>query len=264
MYQLRRAEELALLALEKNKQLKVVILEGAPGTGKTAFSQYLAEKWQAQYLYYLCHHWTSDEELFISINVGKVVSGIQHEEEAYQLGVLAQCAHLSQDKQVVLCLDELDKAPIRAESLLLDFLQHGRVILPNAKKIQGTLENITVVITTNGVRPLQEAILRRGFRLKMEFLAPNVESDIIRKETGAKMPAIRLVVRMMGIIRSKGSTTPSLQEGKNLIQDMEVASSASDVELLIKGWLVKEPEDWTVLCNEIPSPHKVLWGEWQR
>jgi hypothetical protein len=114
------------------------------------------------------------------------------------------------------------------------------------------------------MRPLMEATLRRGFRVSMEFLPAHVEADILRKKTGAGMGAIRVVVRMATIIRAKGATSVSLQEMHNLLQDLEVAKSAKDAELLIQGWLCKEPEDQGALVAEFKNPATVLWGEWKR
>jgi hypothetical protein len=137
--------------------------------------------------------------------------------------------------------------------------------MPDGSKIQGNLENMTVIITTNAVRPLMEATMRRGFRIKMEFLPPNIEADIIRKATGAKMGAIRVVVRMLGVIRANGATAPSLQEGRNLVEDLAACENSSDVEILIRGWLVKEQEDWDALVSEFGGqPHSILWGEFKR
>ena len=264
-YHLRAAESLALRAMNYKKGLKSLILEGAPGTGKTYFSECLAVEWQAQYLYYLCHHWTSEEEVFVGVHVGRVAAGVEKAEDAYEYGILAKAAIASQSGKVVVCLDELDKAPQRAESLLLDFLQNGRVYMPDGSKLQGNLENITVIITTNTVRPLMEATMRRCFRIKMEFLPPNIEADIIRKATGAKMGAIRVVVRMLGVVRANGATAPSLQEGRNLVEDLVVCQNPSDVEILIRGWLVKELEDWDAIATEFGSqPHSILWGEFKR
>ncbi len=265
-YHLRPAEALALRALQKRSGLKVLILEGAPGTGKTYFAESLAKEQGGEYLYYLCHHWTSDEEMFIGVHVGRVAAGVERPEEAYEYGVLARAAIASQMGSVVVCLDELDKAPQRAESLLLDFLQHGRIYLPDGQKIQGNLEKITVVITTNATRPLMEATMRRGFRVKMDFLPPHIEADLIRKATGAPMGAIRVVVRMMGLIRTHGATAPSLQEGRQLVEDLSVCESAADVEILVHGWLCKEPEDWRALTDGMgsSSPGSILWGEWNR
>lgn len=264
-YHLRPGESLALRAMQTRRGLKTVILGGPPGTGKTFFAEALAEETGASYLYYLCHHWSSDEELFIGVHVGRVACGVEKPQDAYEYGVLAKAAIRSRESAVVLCLDELDKAPQRVESLLLDFLQHGRVYMPNGSKIVGDLNNLTVVITTNNCRPLQEATLRRGFRVQMGFLPSNVEADIIRKSTGGKMGAIRVICRMANIIRREEASFPSLQEMQHLTEDLAVASTAEDVRLLIQGWLCKEPEDWESLTREMgTSPESILWGEFKR
>ena len=66
-YYLRKEEEMALRAMEARRGLRVLILEGPPGTGKTAFSEFLAERWGAQYLYFLCHHWVTEEEVSVPL-----------------------------------------------------------------------------------------------------------------------------------------------------------------------------------------------------
>jgi len=264
MYHLTPETDVALRVLETLRGSRAVLLEGFPGTGKTAFSEFLAVRWGAEYLYYLCHHWTSDEELFVSVHVGRVAAGVDKPQDAYEYGVLTKSALASRRGPVVLCIDEIDKAPQRAESLLLDFLQNGRVVLPDGQVIQAVLENLAVVITTNGIRPLMEATLRRCFRVAMGFLPPHVEAQVLREKTGAKTGVVRLVVTMMNTIRSRGATKPSLQEGWRLLETMAAAKSAKDVELLLRGWLCKEPEDWAALAGEYKDPAAALWGEWRR
>jgi len=261
-YYLRSAESLALQMLDLGG-LSTFILEGAPGTGKTAFSAYAAEKMCAIYIYYQCHSWTTDEELLRGLNIPKIVVGTKDEGEVTSPGVLWQVLEFSKQGKVVLCLDELDKAPEKSEVLLLDFLQNFRIKTHDGQEIFGRKENIITFITSNNIRPLMEATYRRGFRVQMEFLPPNVEADIIRKKTGAKKGVIRFIVRMMNVIRQNGSTSPSLQEGINLALSLKAAAGVSDVTLLINGWLVKEEEDLIAL-KELGSCPNILWGEVNR
>jgi len=269
-YYLRSQESLALRALDARLHggdgsgVKALILEGKPGVGKTALGRYYAETHGGRVEYYLCHHWSSDEDLFIGVDVGRVAAGVHSAEEAYRPGVLLRAVAASHEGLVVVVVDELDKAPERAETLLLDFLQTGEVHGPRGEVWKADLNNLVVFITTNGLRPLLEATLRRCFRVRMEYLPPNVEADILRKATGAPTGAIRLVVRMGGVIRTAGETAVSLQELQRLLEDLPVAQSAADVEILLRGWLVKEDGDWEALCAEFKNPAAALWGEWRK
>lgn len=271
-YHLRKSEAVALRRLStKSKTLRIAILEGPPGVGKTYFTECLARHIGAEYMYVQCHNWTSDEDLFVSVHVGRIAAGVDKPEDAYEMGVLAKAAQASQQGQVVVCIDELDKAPMRAEALLLDFLQHGRVFGPARELYQGDLRQLVVIITTNGIRPLMEATMRRGFRVQMGFLPPNVEAEYLRKAAGLPQAVNRVIVRMANVIREKGETKPSLQEMTRLAEDLRdgSAQSAADVECLLHGWLVKEPRDWNALVEVLKAetnrtPQDVLWSEYTR
>lgn len=265
-YIARPQEALALQAMQgrNNGGAKVLILEGPPGTGKTFLGEAFAQAIDATDIYYLCHHWTSEEEMFVGIDVGAVAAGVNDPEDAYRPGFLLRAIRASNDGPVVVIIDEIDKAPQRMEALLLDFLQQGRVHGPRGEVWQGDLSNMYIFITTNGLRTLMEPTQRRGFRLKMSFLPPNVEGDLLRKQTGAPTTAIRAVVRMANVIRARGESSPSVQEMKNLLADLPLCQSAKDVKVLVEGWLIKEDEDETALNEEFKNPPAVLWGEWKR
>lgn len=266
-YYMRHPEKIAFTMMSERRDectAKVLILSGPPGTGKTAFGEYLAESLAAEVVYFLCHHWVTEEELFLGIDVGRVAAGVERPEDAYRPGALLRAIEASQRGPVVLILDEIDKAPERAEALLLDFLQTGRVHGPRGEVWQSDLSRLFVVITTNGLRPLMEATQRRGFRVEMQFLPPAVEADILRKDTGAKTGVIRAVVRMAGIVRAHGDSSPSLQEMRNLLDSLRYAADAADVANLITGWLVKEPADAEALKREFGNPAAALWGEMRR
>ena len=107
--------------------------------------------------------------------------------------------------------------------------------------------------------------MRRVFRYHMPYLPPNVEADIIRKQAGASVGVCRLIVQMMTAIRQNGQSSPSLQEGVRLAESLPLAHSSEEVELLLRGWLVKTDADWdalVALCGDQPA--SVLWGEVKR
>lgn len=264
-YKIDEPRKFVLSILSSDKDgTNTVILTGKPGTGKTSLAEFFAQQVDAEYYYQLCHHWLSEEEMFIGIDIGAVAVGVNDRESAYQPGVLLKVAEASQRGKVVLCVDELDKAPTRMEVLLLDFLQTGRVYLPGDGYIQANLENLYVFITSNEQRPLLAPTLRRGFRLEMDFLPANDELDIIRKKTGGEMAIIKLIVRMIREIRTNGETSPSLQEGINVCRTIDTVNSPKECEMLLKGWLCKEEGDWQALERAYTRPHHALWGQVKR
>lgn len=265
-YRMRRPEELAIKSLlsRPGKGVKSLLLEGSPGTGKTFLSECLAKSLQAEYEYILCHNWLSDEELFIGVDIGSVAVGVTRREDAYKAGILKRVVDKSLEGFVVVCIDEIDKAPQRAESLLLDFLQNARVHGPRGEVWQGNPEKIIVIMTSNAMRPLMEATMRRCFRIRMEFLPENVEIDLLRKWTGAKKGVLRITVQYANAIRKNGATAPSIQEMRNFLLDMRNAESAGDAEVLLRASLVKEDEDWNALTELAKDPAATMWGEWVR
>jgi MoxR-like ATPase len=268
-YKPRREDLIVLKALfSQNGGMRAVVVFGPPGVGKTALAHAVSSSLNAEEIYFLAHHWVSEEDLFVKLDPARVAGlagGVYSEiEESYRPGVLLRAALSSREKSTVLVLDEWDKAPERCDALLLEFLQEGKIFGPFGECWEALPENLIVFITSNEMRDLSEPLLRRSLRYRMGFLPHEVEADLIRKQSGVSSVVARLIVSFMNIIRSKGATAPSLQEGVRLAQTIGIAESALDIKLLIKGWLCKTPEDWEALESEVKQPHAVLWGEIKR
>lgn len=271
MYHLRNEDKLfvAMMTSDAASGVRAAILSGPPGVGKTSLGEELARHVGAQVEYLLCHHWITEEDLFIRIDPARVaavagrVPGVSVQ-DSYRAGVLLRATELSRAQRVVVIIDELDKAPERVDALLLDFLQTGRVHGPFGEVWQADLSKLSVVITTNDARPLSEALQRRCYRYAMTFLPANIEQALIREQSGAPVPICKLIVAMMTAVRSAGASSPSLQEGVRLAQALRLASSSEDVRLLFTGWLCKQPEDWQAIEAAIATPHKLLFSEVKR
>jgi MoxR-like ATPase len=264
-YHARRGEALAakFLALITNT-VRAAMLVGAPGTGKTFFAECFAKGRQAQHFFVPCHPWLTNEEVNQGIDIGKVAVGVSHADEAYLDGQVLRAVKATKQHEVVLVLDEVEKAGSRFYALILDFLQHGRV--PDARHHfhQANLHNLFVVLTANEEGEIPEAVKRRCFRVEMEFLPENVEIDVLRKSTGAPGGACRLAVRMANAIRTRGESKPSLQELRELLRTRDLIESADEADALIDGFLVKDPKDREAIVRVTARPGAVLFGEFRK
>lgn len=244
--------------------LRAVLLVGAPGTGKTFFAECLAKGIDAAHFFVPCHPWLSSEEMQQGIDIGRVAVGVNSADDAYLDGQLLKAVRASRARRVVLVLDEVEKAGSRFYPLILDFLQNGRVPDARHEMHQADLKNLHVVLTANEEGDIPEAVKRRCFRVQMEFLPPQVETDVLRKSTGAPGGACRLLVRMANAVREKGESKPSLQELRYLLEARELVSSIRETDALIEAFLVKEDKDRTAVITAVKKPGAALYGEFCR
>jgi MoxR-like ATPase len=264
-YHARRGELLAAKVLAAvSNAVRAALLVGAPGTGKTFFADCFARGRGAEQVFIPCHPWLTAEEMQQGIDIGQVAVGVSHADEAYLDGQLLRAVKASHHREIVVTLDEVEKAGSRFYALLLDFLQHGRVPDARHKMHQGNLRHLFIVLTANEEGDIPEAVKRRCFRVTMEFLPENVETDVLRKSTGAPAAACRLVVRMANAIRTKGESKPSLQELRQLLQARELVSDSAEADALIDGFLVKDPKDRKAVEAVTKNPGAVLYGEFAR
>lgn len=237
----------------------IKILIGPPGVGKTREAILHAEKTGGELVYHLLHQWSDADELFYGINIVAAIAG--DADNVKQEGVLARAARLSHTGKVTLCLDEIDKSTEACECLLLDFLQYGRVPVAPGVQMQANFDNITIFITTNDMRTLSEALMRRCRRVFMNPLPIAQQEAIIQERTNAPMGLVRVAWKAARWVAEKeNNPNLSMNEGFGLIKELleEARTKTEAIDALI-GWSCRKAEN---VAEATKCPHiAAMWAE---
>lgn len=101
----------------------------------------------------------------------------------------------------VLLIDELDKADVEVEGLLLEVLSDFQVTVPELGTIIAT-QRPFVVLTSNAARDLSEALRRRCLFLHIDYPTPALEQRIVElKVPGLDAALVESVVRLVHRLR---------------------------------------------------------------
>jgi MoxR-like ATPase len=257
------AQAVAALLAQRGHGARALLVTGAPGTGKTALAEAIAAEHGGVLIYSLLHSWSGADDLFAGVNVQAAVAG--DASAVHQDGILALAAKASQEHPlVVVCLDELDKAPESVEALLLDWLQSGRVPVRPGEHLQTRLDRVIVVITSNGARPHTDALLRRCRRLRMQPMPEALRVELAAARSGAPVGVVRLVDRAcQAVARTEGNEALSLQEIAHACSEAwTVADSADAVAETLRAWAARTDEGARAVDTpEVRRLVAAIWGE---
>ncbi|MDR3237976.1 MAG: MoxR family ATPase [Spirochaetia bacterium] len=190
------------------KLKKPLLIEGPPGSGKTEVAKVIAGIMDADLIRLQCYEGLDESKALYEWNYQKQIIDIQRAGDSNVFGQeyllprpLLQVVQARQTS--VLLIDEIDKVDPEFEAFLMEILSDFQVSIPEF----GTVKAETpppVIITSNAVRDLGDALRRRCVYLYLDYPAINREASILMRKIVNMPPLLALqIARIMFLIRQE-------------------------------------------------------------
>jgi len=258
-------EGLATIGFLALRMQRPLMLEGEPGTGKTALAEALAEALGVGLIRLQCHEgidasqalydWDFARQILHlrTVEATRSADGVDEQEIEKSLFderfLLARpILRALREAPVVLLIDEIDRADDEFEAFLLEVLSTNTVSIPELGVVSAVTPPV-VVLTSNRTREVHDALKRRCLYHWVEHPGLARETEIVRRrlpDVPAELAA--QVARATGRIRSRNDLVkpPGVAETLDWAQALH-ALGASDLDLesaaLSLGAVVKYRED---------------------
>ncbi len=205
------------VALHLARQLgRPLLVEGPAGVGKTEIAKVMAETLGTDLIRLQCYEGLDASTALYDWNYPKQLLRIQMEagtdparleeaiySEAYLLRrPLLQA--LTADRPPVLLIDEVDRADEEFEAFLLEVLSDFQITIPELGTITAKHRPL-VLLTSNRVRELSDALRRRCLYLWVDYPSVEQETEILRlKAPGASEQLAGQIARFLRSLRQLG------------------------------------------------------------
>lgn len=250
------------LALRLGKPL---LLEGAPGVGKTEAAKVLAAVLDCELVRLQCYEgidaahalyeWNYQRQLLAIRQAGESEIDIYDDRFLIARPLLQV---LQAPSERVLLIDEIDRSDHEFEALLLEFLSDFQITIPERGTIAAARRPI-VVLTSNRTRELAEALRRRCVYHWIGYPDAEREAAIIMARAGDVADATaEAVARAVQNIRARPIAKPP-----GISEAIEWANAATVLEKSGSRWpeafrraigvLIKDEEDLAYLAPFLPE-----------
>jgi MoxR-like ATPase len=183
------------------RELEVpVLLEGEPGVGKTSVAEAMAAAYGARLVRLQCYDGLSAHHALYEWDYARQILAIRMAEASGEAGAalrarifhpefllrrpLLEAIWPQDDREVLLLIDEVDRADEEFEALLLEVLSQFQVTIPEIGTITAQRRPM-IILTANRARPLSDALRRRCLYHWIPFPTLDREIEIVRRRVPA-------------------------------------------------------------------------------